>query len=150
MNSVILIGRLAKDPELRYSPSQVAVCSMTIAVDRPVKQGEEKKADFLRVVCYGKQAENASKFLSKGRQVAVQGRIQTGSYKDKNGNTVYTTDILALSVEYLSNGQTLQTERKSSQRSNTELPAPSPTEEYDPYSEEAQMAFENVEEDIPF
>lgn len=101
MNSVVLIGRLTRDPELRYSANQMAVCNFTIAIDRPHKQGEEKKTDFPRVTVFGKQAENCERFLKKGRLVGVQGRLATGSYQDKNGNTVYTTDVNADRVEFL-------------------------------------------------
>jgi len=100
MNSVILIGRLTKDPELRYIPeSHTAVATFTLAVDRPF--AKEKQADFIRIVVYGKQAENGERFLTKGRLTAVQGRIQTGSYKNKEGATVYTTDVIADRVEFL-------------------------------------------------
>lgn len=100
MNSVVLIGRLTRDPEVRYSQgTQNAVATFTIAVDRPF--AKEKTADFLRVVVFGKQAENCERFLSKGRQVGVQGRIQTGSYKTQSGETRYTTDIVADRVEFL-------------------------------------------------
>lgn len=99
MNNVILIGRLTKDPELSFTPSQTALCKFTIAVDRQSK--EEKTADFIRIVVWGKQAENCDRYLFKGKQVAVNGRIQTGSYKDKDGKTVYTTDVIANNVEFL-------------------------------------------------
>lgn len=102
MNSVVLIGRLTKDPDVRYiSENQTAVASFTVAIDRPVKAGQEKKADFPRVTIFGKQAENCEKYLAKGRLVGVQGRIQTGSYTNKDGVTVYTTDIIADRVEFL-------------------------------------------------
>ena len=101
-NLVFLIGRLTRDPEVRYTSStQTAVCQFTLAIDRPVKAGAEKQTDFPRVTVFGKQAENCERFLSKGRLVAVQGRLQTGSYTDKNGNTVYTTDVVADRVEFL-------------------------------------------------
>ena len=96
MNSVILIGRLARDPELGYTPSQTAVCKFTLAVDRP-KEG----ADFIRIVVWDKQATNCERYLKKGSQCAVHGRIQTGSYKGRNGETVYTTDVVADRVEFL-------------------------------------------------
>lgn len=99
MNNVILIGRLTKDPEMAYTQSQTALCKFTIAVDRQSK--EEKTADFIRIVVWGKQAENCDRYLFKGKQVAVNGRIQTGSYKDKDGKTVYTTDVIANNVEFL-------------------------------------------------
>lgn len=101
-NLVFLIGRLTKDPEVRYtSGTQMAVCTFTLAIDRPVKAGAEKQTDFPRVTVFGKQAENCERFLSKGRLVAVQGRLQTGSYTDKNGNKVYTIDVVADRVEFL-------------------------------------------------
>lgn len=102
MNSVVLIGRLTRDPEVRYtSGTQTAVCTFTVAIDRPVKKDEKKQADFPRVICFGKQAENCERFLAKGRLVGVQGRIQTGSYTNKDGATVYTTDVVADRVEFL-------------------------------------------------
>lgn len=105
MNSVILIGRLTKDPVIRYMPdSQTAVASFSLAVDRPVKQGQEKKADFPKVTVFGRQAENCERFISKGSRVGIEGRIQTGSYQDKNGQTVYTTDVIANRVEFLDAG----------------------------------------------
>ncbi len=105
MNSVVLIGRLTKDPELSYTPNtQSAMTRFTIAVDRPRRQGEDQGADFIRITVWGKQAETCDRYLSKGRQVAVLGRIQTGSYKNREGVTVYTTDVVADRVEFLSGG----------------------------------------------
>lgn len=102
MNTVILIGRLARDTELSYTPnSQTAVCKFTLAVDRPRREGKDQGADFIRITVFGKQAESCNRYLSKGRQAAVHGRIQTGSYKDREGATVYTTDIIADHVEFL-------------------------------------------------
>ena len=102
MNSVVLIGRLTRDPEVRYiSESQMAVATFTVAIDRPVRSGQEKKTDFPRVTVFGRQAENCERFLAKGRLVGVQGRIQTGSYTNKDGITVYTTDVVADRVEFL-------------------------------------------------
>lgn len=101
-NLVFLIGRLTRDPEVRYTSStQTAVCQFTLAIDRPVKAGAEKQTDFPRVTVFGKQAENCERFLAKGRLVGVQGRLQTGSYTNKDGATVYTTDVVADRVEFL-------------------------------------------------
>ena len=96
MNSVILIGRLATDVEFGYTPSQTPKATFTMAVDR-VKDG----ADFIRITVWQKQAENCNRYLAKGRMVAVQGRITTGSYKGKDGKTVYTTDVVADRVKFL-------------------------------------------------
>lgn len=102
MNSVVLIGRLTKDPQVRYtSGSQMAVASFTLAIDRPVRNGGERQADFPRIVVFGRQAETCEKYLAKGRLVAVSGRIQTGSYQNQKGDTVYTTDVVANRVEFL-------------------------------------------------
>lgn len=101
MNNVSLIGRLTRDPEIRYvAENQMAVATFTLAIDRPVKQGQEKKADFPRITVFGKSAENCEKYLSKGRLVGIQGRIQTGSY-EKDGQKHYTTDVIADRVEFL-------------------------------------------------
>ncbi len=108
MNNVVLTGRLTKDPETRYvSENQMAVATFTLAIDRP---GKDKGADFPRVTCFGKTAELVERFISKGRLVGVQGRIQTGSYKNKNGDTVYTTDVIADRVEFLDKGDKAETQ----------------------------------------
>ena len=114
MNMVILIGRLTKDPEIRViSQSETTVANFTLAVDRPM--AKEKTADFIRIVCFGKTAELCERFLTKGRQVAVHGRIQTGSYKTQSGETRYTTEVVAERVEFLgSKGDYSQKEVDSS------------------------------------
>lgn len=141
MNSVILIGRLTRDPELVYTPgNQTAVTHFSIAVDRPRTQGNEKQADFIRITVFGKQAENCDRYLHKGKQVAVNGRIQTGSYKNKEGQTIYTTDVIANNVEFLG----------SSQQSTPRQPDEAYTGSTPNYQEELPDAFEATEEDIPF
>lgn len=114
MNNVVLIGRLTRDPELRYIPTGTPVSQFTIAVDRNLSREKKQEAesrnqptaDFIRIVVWGKQAENCANYLVKGSQVGVQGRIQTSSYDDKNGNRVYVTDVVANSVEFLGGGGT--------------------------------------------
>ncbi len=104
MNSVALIGRLTRDPEVRYSAnSQTAVAKFTLAVNRPFAKEGEQDADFIGVTCFGKTAELVEKYMSKGRQVGVTGRIQTGSY-EKDGKRIYTTDVIADRVEFLGGG----------------------------------------------
>ena len=98
MNNVFLVGRLTRDPEVRGSGDN-AIASFTLAVDRPYSK--EKVADFIRTVVFGKAAVNCGMYLAKGSQVAISGRIQTGSYKDKNGETRYTTDVIAERVKFL-------------------------------------------------
>lgn len=119
MNSVVLIGRLTRDPEVRYTESQLAVARFSIAINRvPGRDGQDRGADFPNIVVFGKQAENCERFLTKGRQVAIQGHIQTGSY-EKDGRKVYTTDVVADRVEFLEWGDKSQS---SSQGSSAGIP----------------------------
>lgn len=111
MNNVALIGRLTRDPELRYIQSGTATSRFTLAVNKDLskdkKQEMESKnqptADFISIVVWGKMAENCANYLVKGRLIGVQGRIQTGSY-DKDGTKVYTTEVVASHVEFLEFG----------------------------------------------
>lgn len=110
MNQIILIGRLTADPELDYTPNtNTSVCHFTLAVDRPRRNGEDAGADFFRITVFGRPAENASKYLAKGRQAAVTGRAETGSYT-KDGIKIPTLDIIASNVEFLG-GKTERKER---------------------------------------
>lgn len=124
MNNVELIGRLTRDPETRYTSGQTAVANFTLAIDRPPRKDGEKEADFPRVVVFGTQAENCEKYLKKGRLVAIQGRIHTGSYENKNGETVYTTDVVASRVEFLEWGdrEKKQPEKDSFEAVQEEVP----------------------------
>ena len=99
-NVVVLIGRLTKDPEVKYTAGEkpTAVARFSIVVNDGY--GENERTSFINIVAFGKQAENCERFLSKGRQVGITGRIQTGSY-EKDGRTVYTTDVIASRVEFL-------------------------------------------------
>ena len=106
MNQVSLIGRLTRDPEVRYgAQSQLAVARFSIAIDRMKKSdGSEAGADFPSIVCFGKTAELCERYLKKGRLVGITGKLQTGSY-EKNGQKVYTTDVVADRVEFLEWGE---------------------------------------------
>ncbi len=110
MNSVVLIGRLVRDPELRFIPSSgMAVAKFTIAVDREMSRDKKQEAasqgkqtaDFIGITVFGKQAENCANYLTKGSQCAVHGRISTGSYTTQTGEKRYTTDIIADRVEFI-------------------------------------------------
>ena len=101
MNKVILIGRLTKDPELRATQNGKSVATFTIAVNREIKAEGQPDADFLSVVVWGASADNCGKYLTKGSQVGVDGRIQVRSYDDKNGNKAYITEIVANRVEFI-------------------------------------------------
>ena len=119
MNKVIEIGRLTKDPEIRYSQGANTTCvaRYTLAVDRKFKQEGQPTADFINCIAFGKLGEFAEKYLHKGVKIAVVGRIQTGSYTNKDGQKVYTTDVVVEEQEFC--------ESKSSQQSqNNDRPQP--------------------------
>lgn len=102
MNKVILMGRLTKDPEVRYSQgeNQTAVARYTLAVDRRFKKDNQQSADFISCVAFGKAGEFAEKYFRKGLKIAVTGHIQTGSYTNKDGQKVYTTDVVIEDQEF--------------------------------------------------
>ena len=105
MNKAILMGRLTRDPEVRYSQSnsgdgQMAIARYTLAVDRRFNRNGDQNADFIGCVAFGKSAEFAEKYLKQGTKIAVTGRIQTGSYTNKDGNKVYTTDVVIEEQEF--------------------------------------------------
>ena len=97
MNNVSLVGRLTKDPELKTTQSGLSVCRFTVAVDRPYSKDQ---ADFINCIAWRKKAEFITSYFSKGQRIALTGSIQTGSYTDKDGKTVYTTDINVNNVEF--------------------------------------------------
>lgn len=102
LNNVTLIGRLTKDVELRYTQTGVAVARFTVAVNRAFSnQQGEKDADFISCVAWRKTAENLANFMSKGSQIGIVGRIQTGSFDDKDGKRVYTTEVVANEISFL-------------------------------------------------
>ena len=168
MNQVILIGRLTRDPELSYTPStQTAVCRFDLAISRPRRNGEDQGADYPRITVWGRQAETCNQYLSKGRQVAVQGRLQTGSYKNREGVTVYTTEVVADRVEFLGGGQGAQNQQGSyqggfSQRRDSGYSAPQDTGFGAPDAFDSSQSsgfggfddlpdtFQAAEDDIPF
>lgn len=102
MNKVVLIGRLTRDPELRYTSNNTPVATFTLAVNRNyTNEDGEREADFINVAVWEKAAESVKNYLGKGRQAAVNGRIQTRSYEDENGNKRYITEVIAEGVEFL-------------------------------------------------
>lgn len=102
INSVILVGRLTKDPELRYTSNGVACCQFSLAVSNgKSKDGEERPASFPNIVVWDKQAENLAKYQKKGSQIAVDGKIQTRSYENEKGVKVYVTEVVAMQIQFL-------------------------------------------------
>jgi single-strand DNA-binding protein len=132
----------------------MAVAGFTLAIDRPVAAGKDKQADFPRVTVFGKQAETCERYLAKGRMVAVQGRIRTGSYKNKEGATVYTTEVVADRVEFLDWGD--KAERSGGGgfdrgSSFTDSSAPAvPAVSQDPGIPAGFTALDDDDDDIPF
>lgn len=98
MNNVTLMGRLTRDPELKYSQAGKAYCRFTVAINREFNREE---ADFINCLAFGKTAETIAEWLGKGRRIALQGRIQTGSYQNSNGDTIYTTEVVADRFEFV-------------------------------------------------
>lgn len=102
MNKAFLIGRLTRDPELRYSSSNAAIVNFTVAIDRQYTNTQgQRETDFINVVAFQKQAENIKKYVSKGSLVGIDGRIQTRNYDDKDGKRVYVTEVVADRVQFL-------------------------------------------------
>lgn len=110
LNRVILIGRLTKDPELRYTPAGVAVTQFTLAVDRQFGGDKEKETDFIPVVCWKQLAETCANFLRKGRLAAVEGRIQVRNYENNEGRRIYVTEVIADNVRFLESAKSAQAE----------------------------------------
>ncbi|WP_019125540.1 single-stranded DNA-binding protein [Peptoniphilus grossensis] len=145
MNSVNLIGRLVRDPELKYSKSGMAILKFTVAVDRKLSKDKREEAernnqptaDFISCTAFGKTAEVIANYHSKGSQIAVEGRIQTGSY-EKDGRTIYTTDVLVNSITFVGSKNN-NSGGENYQNSNSDA---------DGYSDEGFFPVDN--DDIPF
>lgn len=150
MNNVSCIGRLVRDPETRYSQGDqgMAIVRFTLAVDRKVKREGQPAADFIPITAFGKTGEFAGKYFHKGLRVGVVGRIQTGSYKDKDGRTVYTTDVIAESLDFADGKQ-----EPAPTQAYAQEPAPAPAAA--PQYQQAQLGADDFvpydgEEDLPF
>ena len=125
MNKVFLIGRLTRDPELRYTGSNTAVATFSLAVNRNFSnQNGEREADFINIVVWRKQAENVKNFLSQGSQVAIDGRIQTRSYDDQNGQKRYVTEVVADNVEFLGSKNSSNNSNNMNSSANHAEPTP--------------------------
>ena len=138
MNKVILMGRLTRDPEVRYSQGAepMAIARYTLAIDRKYKNNSDVTADFISCVSFGKTAEFAEKYFKQGTKIAISGRLQTGSYTNKDGNRVYTTDVVVEEQEFA--------ESKASQEGNQSSNSPAP-------DNGGFMAIPpNMENDLPF
>lgn len=144
MNRVVLVGRLTKDPELRYTPNGVAVTNFTLAVNRNfTNQQGEREADFINIVVWNKRAENVAEYLKKGSLAGIDGRIQTRSYENNQGRRVYVTEVVAESVQFL------EPKNASASRSN-QLEDPEGNDYYeDPFASDAEP-IDISDDDLPF
>ncbi len=126
MNKIFLIGRLTRDPELRYTGSNIPVATFSLAVNRNFTgPNGEREADFINIVVWRKQAENVKNYLSQGSQVAIEGRLQTRSYDDNNGQKRYVTEVVADNVEFLgSKNSSNNSNNASSPAGNSAGPSP--------------------------
>ena len=117
MNKSILVGRMVREADLRYTPAGDAVANFTVAVNRPFKnKNGEQEADFINCVTWRKQAENLAQYTGKGSMIAIEGRIQTRSYEGKDGKMVYVTEVLAENIQYLDNKKSGKAEQPKQQR----------------------------------
>lgn len=147
MNKVILMGRLTRDPEIRYANNENNTCiaNYTLAVDRRFKrQGDEQTADFIRCVAMGKNGEFAEKYLHQGIKIVVEGHIQTGSYTNKDGNKVYTTDVVVESHEFA------ESKAASGQNGNQSSSAPTRPEPASADSNGFMNIPDSIDEELPF
>ena len=145
MNKVVLMGRLTRDPEVRYSQGEnaLAIARYTLAVDRRFKRDGEASADFINCVAFGKQGEFAEKYLRQGTQILVKGRIQTGSYTNKDGKKVYTTDVVVEEHEFC--------ESKNSSQNNSAPNVQAGKSPFGPADNEGFMSVpDNIDEEVPF
>ena len=155
MNRLILIGRLTADPDLRYTPNGAAVCSFRIAVDRPFTgQNGEREADFINIVVWNKSAENTAKYMSKGRQIAVEGRLQIRSYDGNDGQRRWVTEVVADRVEFLGSGNNAGAnyggQNQNSQRPNDSYSQPAPSDNHSSLGSSFGTEVSFSDEDLPF
>ena len=149
MNKVILMGRLTRDPEIRYANNENNTCiaNYTLAVDRRFKrQGDEQTADFIRCVAMGRGGEFAEKYLHQGTKIVVEGHIQTGSYTNKDGQRVYTTDVMVESQEFAESKASAAQNNNSSENGS----APTRPESASADSDGFMNIPEAIEEEMPF
>ena len=153
MNKVFLIGRLSRDPELRHTTNGTAVCQINVAISRPVAQGREPETDFINVTVWNKPAENVARYLSKGRQVAIEGRIQTRSYDNNEGKRTYVTEVIASNVEFLGNSSGNNNSTPVSQNNENpfdiDMPQETASVDNDPFASFGEKV-EISDSDLPF
>ena len=153
MNKVILMGRLTRDPDIRYSTgeSATAVARYTLAVDRRFRRDGEQTADFIGCVAFGRNAEFAEKYLHQGTKIVAVGRIQTGSYTNRDGQKVYTTDVVVEEQEFAESKSVSDSSRSAYAGGNNYGQAPAQTSAAKPMSADGFMNIpDGIEEELPF
>lgn len=147
MNKVILMGRLTRDPEVRYSSGEnaLAIARYTLAVDRRFHKDNEASADFIACVAFGKGGEFAEKYLRQGTKIVVTGRIQTGSYTNREGQKVYTTEIVVEDQEFAESKAASQNNSQTSTGSRQQPPPPMPTDK-----DGFMQIPDGIDEELPF
>ena len=152
INRVVLVGRLTKDPELRYTSSNIPVSKFTLAVNRTFAgPSGEREADFIQCVVWRKQAENLAKFVRKGSLVGVEGRIQTGSYDDKDGIRKYTTEVIGDSVQFLEPKSDQQSDNSFNDYSRQDYPENNNYQNNNNNTKkESTPTIDVAEDDLPF
>lgn len=162
LNRVVLVGRLTRDPELRYTPNGVAVGNFNIAVNRPFKnQNGENEADFIQGVVWKKAAENLANYMKKGNLIGVDGRIQTRNYEGSDGKTVYVTEVVADSIQFLESKknnnqgnqqQNNQTNQQNQQTQHTQQQSSPANNQHsaNPFQNNNSGPIDIKDEDLPF
>lgn len=150
LNRVVLVGRLTKDPELRYTPNGVAVANFTLAVNRPFKnQAGESEADFINCVVWRKPAENLAQYTSKGSLIGVDGRIQTRSYEGNDGKRIFVTEVVADSVQFLDTKKSESNSQSNQSKTYNGGGQANQQNNEDPFSGKGEP-IEIPESDLPF
>ena len=146
MNKVVLMGRLTRDPDVRYSQGEtpLAIARYTLAVDRRFKRNGEQDADFINCVAFGRTAEFAEKYLKQGTKMVVSGRIQTGSYTNRDGVKVYTTEVVIEEQDFA------ESKAAAAQNSNMGFPQPSAPQPSAAASDGFMNIPDGLEEELPF
>lgn len=147
MNKVILMGRLTRDPEVRYSSGEnaLAIARYTLAVDRRFRKDNEASADFIGCVAFGKGGEFAEKYLRQGAKIVVTGRIQTGSYTNREGQKVYTTEVVVEDQEFAESKAASQNNSQTSAGNRQQPPPPMPTDK-----DGFMQIPDGIDEELPF
>lgn len=138
MNKIFLIGRLTKEPELRHTTSGIPVCQINLAVNRPKQKDKQQEADFINVIIWDKQGKNVAKYQTKGNLIAVEGKLQTSKYEDKDKKVRYKTDVIATSIQFLDSKK----EAKKEQENSKEM--------YEQFGNKTEYTAEELDMDLPF